>query len=558
MLKNLFEMKEDTELFSIECENNIRSEKSYDTESIDGKTIYKEIIKFDELTFRITAVFENDEKFKLYFQLKADWKNGIPKEVKINLGFLSQIFSKSGGENQYYFSADNSIFQMHRYFLHPLWIVNSLGKSFSIKFENQFNENWIAWDQNRGMDFIFNIKNYDQLKNHKIVIRPSNEFTDIFILDIEKINGGISECFKAYRESERAKLDLSIYDREELKWYRKTILQHFTYMFGKEAFDYNTNKFKLDSLLEDGEEFGGYDSILLWHQYPRLGVDERTQWEFFDDFPGGRAEIKRISELANKRGVKVFLPFKPWDIDNNASESETTERFANLIKDTGVNGMFFDTMTSVPETFRKAADEIDKSFAFCTEGKPRTVENLQQITGSWDQFWNKDCTLEINIARYILPENAAPMISRWHLGESRDNFIKRAIWNGSGLVIWQDVFGAWLPFSDEQKAIIKKWKEIISKNTDIYFGKDAIPLIKTCQKDIYCNYFSDGKNAIYSIYNKGENINSSLVNLIEAKDYEISELFYGRDFDIRENDGGKCIFGEIGAGEIVIVKCADK
>ncbi len=53
------------------------------------------------------------------------------------------------------------------------------------------------------------------------------------------------------------------------------------------------------------------------------------------------------------------------------------------------------------------------------------------------------------ILRYLLPENNAPMIFRRKIIGVKDLMIKRAIFNGTGIVIWQDIFGAWLPYSSE-------------------------------------------------------------------------------------------------------------
>jgi len=72
--------------------------------------------------------------------------------------------------------------------------------------------------------------------------------------------------------------------REDLRWIRDTCLCHFTYAFSREFFDYESGRPDLDKLLQEGEAFGGYDCILLWHEYPRLGLDSRTQWDFYDDY----------------------------------------------------------------------------------------------------------------------------------------------------------------------------------------------------------------------------------------------------------------------------------
>ncbi len=560
MIYELFELEKNVELFTIFYKDKPIGYSSFENiektnSKVNGENIYIESASFQYFKVRLTVLGQND-KYKLYIQMAVNWPYEIQEEIKIKLSFLSHVFSKREGERSYNFPFDSKIIQPHRYFIMPFCITDIKTQDvISISFENQFNENWIAWDQNRGIDMIFNIKSLEELKNHEIIIRPSNVFTDIFILDVSMISGGFNGFFRWFKEKERSKLDLSLYNRPELKWYGESILTHFTFMFGKEAYDYEKNEFAMDKILKEGEEFGGFDNLLLWHEYPRLGIDQRNQWNFFDDFPGGRKGIKDIALRANNLGVKVFLPFKPWDQDINTQEDEILGQFVKLLQDTEVNGMFFDTMTSIPSGFRRAADSVNKGFAFCTEGKPRTVENLELITGSWDQFWNKDCVLEINIARYILPEHGSSMISRWHVGISREKFIKRAIWNGSGLVIWQDVFGAWCPFSDEHKALIKKWKKTLKENANIYSGKEATPLLQTLQLTIYCNYFSDGVEEIYSLYNDGdEEVIGPLINLVNENMNSIVEIWNERNVYIN----GLTICGNILPKEILIVKCKEK
>lgn len=59
-----------------------------------------------------------------------------------------------------------------------------------------------------------------------------------------------------------------------------------------------------------------------------------------------------------------------------------------------------------------------------------------------------------------MTEHFSPIISRWHVGIRKDLHIKRAIFNSTGILIWQDVFGSWLPYNKLQQAAIKKWKHI--------------------------------------------------------------------------------------------------
>lgn len=66
-------------------------------------------------------------------------------------------------------------------------------------------------------------------------------------------------------------------------------------------------EFEPERLIEDSKELGGIDSILLWYQYPRLGVDEQKQWDFNDNIPGGKEGMRRFCERARAKGVRCFF-----------------------------------------------------------------------------------------------------------------------------------------------------------------------------------------------------------------------------------------------------------
>ena len=162
-------------------------------------------------------------------------------------------------------------------------------------------------------------------------------------------------------------------------------------------------------------------------------------------------------------------------------------------------------MSSLPESFLKIQKKFP-SFEFCSEGTPREQRQIETLTSSWDQIGDirRNFKVEINsnFFRFLFPEHPLNLVSRWSVGSDKDSLIKRAAFNGMGMVIWQDIFGCWLPFSIEQKKKIKSLKNILKKYHKYFYGDNSIPLIKTLSKKIICNEFSNsqGKQKIYSIF----------------------------------------------------------
>src|SRR5262249_52385414 len=126
--------------------------------------------------------------------------------------------------------------------------------------------------------------------------------------------------------------------------------------------------------------------------YPRIGIDERTQWEFYDDFPGGRAGLRAMAHRARERGVRFFVPYKPWDRSAELHGRQTApdaEELARLVADVEADGVFLDTMSAIDPAFRKAIDAVRPGVVFCSEGRA-TGKAFEVITGSWDQSPNRD------------------------------------------------------------------------------------------------------------------------------------------------------------------------
>ncbi len=54
--------------------------------------------------------------------------------------------------------------------------------------------------------------------------------------------------------------------------------------------------------------------MLLWHAYPRIGFDSRTQFDFYREMPGGLAQLKaEVSDVLHANGMRVFVDYNPWD-----------------------------------------------------------------------------------------------------------------------------------------------------------------------------------------------------------------------------------------------------
>ncbi|MBP1966796.1 hypothetical protein [Paenibacillus aceris] len=504
-----------------------------------------------------------DQSIRYLIQLGANWDEWGPKEVYLHMPFLANLRLDEEQPNHYYFPSNpqakrdgSSIMQMHVEFTMPLGIFHpNQQHGFSLEFPN-LNEHWFIWVQNRNME-LKQMTSLVELQHHRLLLRPDPVPADVMEIKFSAIERGWVEFFNSWRQNARKPISFKEYERPELKWYKDTFLQHFTYIFSKEVYDFEKNQIDVERLLQQGEAFGGYDSLLLWHQYPRLGVDGRNQWEFFGEFPGGMPGLKNTVEQFHQRGVKVFLPFKPWDIGFDESVKQSTLSIVEIVRETNIDGVFLDTMDSVPDSFRDAVHDIKPDFVFCSEGRPKKKHQIEIITGSWNQFKNKESMPETDIFRYVMTEHFSPIISRWHVGIRKDLLIKRAIFNGTGILIWQDVFGSWLPYNKLQQEAIKKWKHIWREHKANYQGSSPIPLYPMLQSGLYCNAFpsDDGKSVIYSVFNDtSEEIHGDLLKCANSEITAVVELWDNLPVQVVQLDGYDLLRGTVKSKQLSIIK----
>ncbi|MBC8008546.1 MAG: hypothetical protein H7067_00440, partial [Burkholderiales bacterium] len=76
-----------------------------------------------------------------------------------------------------------------------------------------------------------------------------------------------------WREATRSALgyDASLYDRPEFAWASSSYACYFQMIYDERFYDVANRRYLIEEVLAEGvREFGGYDSLVLWHAYPRI------------------------------------------------------------------------------------------------------------------------------------------------------------------------------------------------------------------------------------------------------------------------------------------------
>lgn len=153
------------------------------------------------------------------------------------------------------------------------------------------------------------------------------------------------------------KYDDSLYCDSSFRWASTVYNCYFLMMYNEAFFDHHNNVYKTDEFLDRLLlDYGHIDIIVLWHAYPRIGLDDRNQFDFYRDMPGGLDAIRDICDRLHSRGVKVFINYMPWDTGTCREDVSDIEMLTSLIKTIDADGIFLDTLPLGPAEFRAQLD----------------------------------------------------------------------------------------------------------------------------------------------------------------------------------------------------------
>ena len=137
-----------------------------------------------------------------------------------------------------------------------------------------------------------------------------------------------------------------LYRRKEFAWSASNYSCCFLMTCDERFWDWRAGRYAVDAFLDEGErEFGGYDSVVLWHAYPRLGLDERNQFDFYRDLPGGLSGLRDAVRRFHRRGVRVYIDYNPWDVGTRRESASDLDVLVEMVSALEADGIFLDTMS---------------------------------------------------------------------------------------------------------------------------------------------------------------------------------------------------------------------
>ena len=248
---------------------------------------------------------------------------------------------------------------------------------------------------------------------------------------------------RSWRTNQRIRMGYSdeMYSVPALRWTQSSFIQPQMMMEDRYFYDPVERKYTVDRYVDDTiQRYGGIDSILVWHTYTNIGIDDRNQYDLIRSMPGGIAGVRRMVADFHRRGVKVFFPVMVWDQgtrDEGVPDWTATAEMMKTIDADGVNG---DTMNGIPGAFNTAAMRIGHPLTLEPELFPGHDEMLAWNTMTWG-YWEYPYAPEVSRSKWLEPRAMVNISERW--SHSKIDYLQAAFFNGVGFESWENVWGIW-------------------------------------------------------------------------------------------------------------------
>lgn len=340
-----------------------------------------------------------------------------------------------------------------------------------------------------------------QKRRYETLLPPVSRVTYTIHADLfsGEWQNGLKKIFRDKLIYDLDKFDNSLFERKDLEWVRGSYLMVLNAAWDIEFYNRLTGKYTYAEFLKKYNNlFGSIDAFMLWPTWPRLGLDERNQWDLFRDLPGGTVQLRNFARISRQYGTRFFINSVPWD--NSTRKEGEMKGMAQLIAETEADGVVLDSRgggSTYPE-LQAAADSVRKGVIMYYEGMPY-MKDMQYMTAS--RVHNAIyLSPELNIDKLIKPD-----CSIFRVCDVGEDVLHREIaisfFNGYGTELNLVRPGGRNENFESDLDFLALTTFILRQNNDAFLDKDWTPLIETITDSVFVNKWNSGSKTIYTVLN---------------------------------------------------------
>ncbi len=351
---------------------------------------------------------------------------------------------------------------------------------------------------------------------------------------------------KEWREKARRalKYDDRRYQEPGQGWVTSSFSSCFLMLYDQTFFDHGLRQYHVEAFLQQArDEFGDFDHLILWHAYPRIGADDRNQFDFYRDMPGGLNGLRDVVRRCHGLGVKALIVYKPWDTGTRREAVSDVDALAALVRAIEADGVYLDTMPEAPEHLRAALDGIGPGLVMEGEGV-LPLEHIHDHHMSWAQYFEDSEAPGILRNKWLERRHMMHQTARW--SRDRSPQLHTAWMNGTGMVVWEIVFGSWVGWSARDRSVLRAMLPIQRRFASLFSGEGWTPLVQTEAANIYATLWEGQGIRLWTLVNRGDQpVAGPLVKVPALIGSHYFDLFTGQEVAPDIQDGTALLQGTL-------------
>jgi formylglycine-generating enzyme required for sulfatase activity len=344
---------------------------------------------------------------------------------------------------------------------------------------------------------------------------------------------GLEIMFRERFLYDLASFDDALFRRQDLSWVRRAYLMVLQFAWDHTYFDRATQHTTYDATLTAWDKLlGPIDIYTIWPTWPRLGLDERNQWDMYRDLPGGLAELRRQVDLAHTLGKKYFISYNPWD--ESTRHEDHIAGMEAMLKTLDADGVVLDTRGESSREFQAAADRVKPGIIMYSEGMAVPKDMPGIVSGRVHDALYMPPPLNLN--KFIKPDFAIFRVLQLAEGPlHRESAV--AFFNGYGSEINTMRPGRpdWV---EDELRYLGRTTKLLRENSTAFLDPSWQPLVPTLEDGIWANRWRDGAKTVFSVFSlRPEGYKGPLVEIDVPKGSHLVSLWNHEEIAAVEKNG---------------------
>jgi len=330
------------------------------------------------------------------------------------------------------------------------------------------------------------------------------------------------------------------YGRPEFRWVQSSFIQPQMMIHERTFYNPSAGRYTVDRYLDElGKRYGGIDAVLIWQDYPNIGIDNRNQYDLVRDMPGGIAGLKQMVADFHRRGVRVLFPVMLWDQGTRDEGVPNWEATARLLTEIGADAINGDTLDGFPRVFETASERAGHPMALEPEGG-FADEALAWNTMSWG-YWDFPFIPSISRYKWLEPRHQVHVCDRWSRDKT-DN-LQSAFFNGVGYESWENIWGIWNGITPRDGEALRRISKIERQFAEILASPAWEPHTATLRYGIFSSKFPSETQTLWTIVNRNEyDIEGREIEVPHKPGARYYDLWHGTELK-PEVSGEKAVLG---------------